>query len=158
MIRRLTPDDAAALKEVRLAALLDAPGSFASSHEREVAFPDDEWRARLHPDANPTYVWDDGVVQGMAVGARDDDDPTLTHLYGMWVRPDARGGPAADALVLAVLDWARATGAASIQLHVAFGNERAERLYARHGFARTGVADPHPCGDGWAFEMSRPLP
>ena len=73
---------------------------------------------------------------GLAAGMRDGD---VADLVALWVDPAARGTGAADALVAAVLDWARGEGVATVRLHVTAGNATAERLYARHGFAPTGA-------------------
>ena len=56
----------------------------------------------------------------------------------MWVRATARGTGAADELVAAVIGWAHRRGSTRVRLRVTEGNDRAERLYARHGFVRTG--------------------
>ena len=39
LVRRLTVDDAAAYRTIRLEALLDTPESFGSSYEEEVGLP-----------------------------------------------------------------------------------------------------------------------
>jgi ribosomal protein S18 acetylase RimI-like enzyme len=57
----------------------------------------------------------------------------------MWVDPAARGTGAADALVSALLSWSESQGIGTVRLHVVEGNARAERLYLRHGFRRTGA-------------------
>jgi hypothetical protein len=44
LVRPTTMTDWQALREVRLQALRDAPYAFASTHAREAAFADDEWR------------------------------------------------------------------------------------------------------------------
>ena len=56
----------------------------------------------------------------------------------MWVDPHARGSGTADALVAEVVRWAVAQGCEELQLRVTEGNERAERMYRRNGFERTG--------------------
>lgn len=138
VIRRATPDDFEIVRELRLQALRDAPAAFASSYEREAGFDVARWRRRLRPDRNPTFVWEDErTALGLVVGALD-DEPAVAHLFAMWVRPAARGTGVADRLVVQVIEWARAQSAEVVRLHITDGNETAERLYARHGFSRTG--------------------
>ena len=116
------------------------PTAFGSTFEREMAFSEDDWRARLAPDASPHFVTidDSGAPTGMVVGALDADNRNVAHLFAMWVDPHARGAGTADALVAEVVRWATAQGCAELHLRVTEGNERAERMYRRNGFERTG--------------------
>ena len=158
-IRRLTPGDSALLRRLRLRALTDAPSAFGSTYEREEAFTDEEWRHRLRVDGHPHFVCEgpDGAAVGIAAGVRDDTDAALAYLMSMWVAPDARGSGAADGLIGRVIEWARDEGIATIRLHVTEGNARAERVYDRNGFSRTGtmiVRDHDGVAEG---EMERRL-
>jgi ribosomal protein S18 acetylase RimI-like enzyme len=63
-------------------------------------------------------------------------------LVGMWVASRWRGRGAGDLLVQSVIGWAAEHGYANIHLWVAVANHPAERLYARHGFTRTGATQP----------------
>jgi len=60
------------------------------------------------------------------------------YLWGMYVRPMARGEGVGAALLEAVIDHAR-TKVSLIQLSVAAPNDIARRLYERHGFQRYGI-------------------
>ena len=154
VIRRLEPADVELLKRLRLAALLDAPSAFGSSHEREVAFADDEWRWRLRPEGHPTFVWGDATSSdGMVVAVRHSDEPDIVHLNAMWVRPSARRRGVGDALVAHVVTWAAERSATLGRLHVTAGNEPAERLYRRHGFAPTGVTETRDRDGATEIEM-----
>ena len=46
LVRATTMTDWQVLREIRLQALLDAPDAFGSTHAREAAFGEDEWRQR----------------------------------------------------------------------------------------------------------------
>jgi ribosomal protein S18 acetylase RimI-like enzyme len=92
---------------------------------------------------------DDGPVVGYAMtvtGEPVDDDvaravggrPTV-EVSKLYVLPDAHGSGVAAALMAAVLDHARAAGARSVWLGVNQRNERAQRFYAKQGFAVTGT-------------------
>jgi ribosomal protein S18 acetylase RimI-like enzyme len=139
-VRRLRPDDYEVIRTIRLRSLTLEPTPFGSTFEREAAFSEDDWRERLAPDASPHFVTidDSGAPTGMVVGARDTENPNVAHLFAMWVDPQARGSGAADALVAEVVRWATAQGCEELHLRVTEGNERAERMYRRNGFERTG--------------------
>jgi RimJ/RimL family protein N-acetyltransferase len=140
-IRRLGVGDCELVHALRLRALQDAPAAFGSTYEHEAAFTPDVWRSRLATDGNAHFLWESGEhgASGLVAVVRDDRAGDLhSWLVGMWVDPAARGTGAADALVDAVLQFARHQRIPLVRLHVAEGNERAERLYARHGFERTG--------------------
>jgi GNAT superfamily N-acetyltransferase len=132
--------------------LKDAPYAFGSTYEREVATSEGSWRERLAMRAQFLAVLD-GQVAGTAGGYVSDEG--VAELISMWVAPDARGKGAGDALVDAVLAWAREANKPTIRLWVANGNDSAENLYARHGFKPTGVVKPiHEGEKRMEFEMT----
>ncbi|GAB3816325.1 GNAT family N-acetyltransferase [Kribbella italica] len=133
----LTPDDWKAWRELRLAALSEAPAAFGSRYEDWVDAEEDRWRARLSvPGSYCVIVSLDGVPSGMAGGMPADEDE-VRHLVSMWVSPAARGHGLGDRLMGAVENWARAEGAHAVELSVVQGNDNAHALYLRHGYALT---------------------
>ena len=148
-VQRILPDDADALKAVRLDALLDAPSAFASTHEREVVFTDDEWTARAaagsHGDERATFFAElDGQIVGLVGGYTDPAMPGAVELVSMWTAPAARRTGTGRLLVQAVLDWAATAGADKVGLWVTRGNEPAHRFYEAMGFTETGDFQPLP--------------
>ncbi len=81
----------------------------------------------------------DGVVAGTVSGG-DGDSSGAASMTAMWVDPRFRGQGVGDALVNAVIEWARHAGYSRMFLWVSDGNSSAERLYERNGFRRTGAA------------------
>jgi ribosomal protein S18 acetylase RimI-like enzyme len=73
----------------------------------------------------------------------------------MWVHPALRGSGAASALVQAVLAWAEERGARLVRLSVIDGNNRARRLYEKHGFQDTGHIALRPRDGAREVEMER---
>jgi GNAT superfamily N-acetyltransferase len=155
-IRRLEPDDWRTYREVRLASLRDAPNAFGSTAAEEAPLSAARWRDRLTKRAQFAACLGDGVV-GTAGGITSDDG-SAAELVSMWVAASARGRGIGDALVTAVLAWAAAEGFGQVQLWVSEDNVPAERLYARHGFRRTGAVQPVVADqpDRLEFEMTRP--
>lgn len=86
---------------------------------------------------------------GLASGVLDDAHRALAHLYAAWVSPEARGVGAGAALVEAVAHWATERGATRLRASVTLGNDAAERLYRRAGFADTG--ERNALGHGYAI-------
>ena len=90
-----------------------------------------------------------GRIVGYAMMIRGvPDDPAVTaavtarpavELSKMYVLPESHGGTVSAALMTAVLAHAAAVGAAAVWLGVNQRNARAQRFYAKHGFAITGA-------------------
>ena len=163
LVRRVRPGEGTMLRDVRLRALLDTPSAFGSTHEREVAYEPAVWDERAREgsagDARATFVAVDGeVCVGMVAAFPDVDHPGVVDLVGMWTAPEARRQGVAIRLVEAVLGWSTGIGAERLELWVTRGNEPAQRLYERLGFAATGAHQPlpsDPCKD--ELRMARSL-
>jgi ribosomal protein S18 acetylase RimI-like enzyme len=141
-VRRLDPDDWELLRAVRLGSLADSPASFGSTHEREAAFDEAEWRNRAA--SNGWFIAVDGDEPvGIVAGYQDPAAPVgQRHLVAMWVAPGARGRGVAPKLIDAVVQSAREDGASELTLGVADGNERARAVYLRYGFVETDQTYP----------------
>ena len=165
-VRRAYPDEWATVREVRLAALADAPDAFASSLRREAGQGEHQWRSRIA--AWPWFLaWRAGRPAGLvaAVPGQHATGPQAAgpcgwHLVSLWAAPHARGDGVADLLVGAVLDHAEAAGAPRVTLWVTRGNTRARAFYQRMGFTPTGRRQVYP-RDGAApldeEELARPV-
>jgi ribosomal protein S18 acetylase RimI-like enzyme len=159
-VRRLGADEAGLLRDLRLRALGDAPMAFGSTLAREEAYTPQEW-ARWATDAaagERQAVFIAEPAAGLASGVIDDDEPTLAHLYAMWVAPDGRGTGAGRALVDAVVAWAAERGAVRLTTSVTEGNLAGAALYAAAGFADTGRREPLGHSDAIVAVLERALP
>ncbi|WP_229075863.1 N-acetyltransferase [Actinoplanes sp. DH11] len=156
-MRRLGPDDWRTWRDMRLAALTDAPRAFGSSWAKEQGYAEADWRAWLAPARGLKVVAEhDAGMVGAWVPA---DRGGAVELYTMWVRPEWRGRGVAGSLISEVLDWARAHDHPRVDLWVTGENAAAERLYRRHGFTMTAETQPHPAFDGLLEHlMTRPAP
>ena len=124
-------------RALRLRALEDAPDAFASTLERELAFPDRVWRRRLLTGYQALAFEGDALL-GTATGIPDRQERRGREVVAMWVAPEARGRGVGRALIGSLIEWARAASAPALSLWVADGNEAARRLYESCGFTETG--------------------
>jgi GNAT superfamily N-acetyltransferase len=170
-IRRAHPDEWATVRDVRLAALADAPDAFASTLGRELAHTEPQWRSRI--TIWPWFLaWHAGTPAGLVAAVPDQpassplaadppaQGPSGWHLVSMWVSPQVRGTGVAELLVGAVVDHAWAVGAPRITLWVALGNARARAFYLRMGFTPTGRRQAYPRDGADALdeeELARPV-
>jgi GNAT superfamily N-acetyltransferase len=136
-LRALTSGDWAEWREVRLAALREAPYAFTTKLEEWQGTGDTEerWRQRLDVGSLDLLADFDGEPAGMASGMPADEDGTIW-LISMWVAPFARGRGVGDALIDAVIRWAAESGARRVALLVFEDNLPATALYRRHGFVQ----------------------
>lgn len=140
-IHVLTPDDWATWRQLRLAALSEAPYAFGSRLADWAGDGDAEerWRGRLGiPGSHDVVAMLDDRGVGMASGVPTSHAGTV-ELISMWVAPGARGRGVGDVLVRDIEAWARTIGARVLRLSVAEDNAQAEALYQRHGFQYTGA-------------------
>jgi GNAT superfamily N-acetyltransferase len=162
-LKVLTPDDWPLWRELRLAALGEAPHAFGSrlADWQGEGDREERWRERLElPGSHNLVALLDGRPVGMASGVPDDSRPAGDHareLISMWIAPEARGRGVADLLIRTVEDWARGAGGTELRLAVTETNEPAIALYHRHGFAETGQWDLMPDGVRYEIVMAKPL-
>jgi ribosomal protein S18 acetylase RimI-like enzyme len=106
-------------------------------------------RAKLTaPNALPFVALRPGVV-GMALaepgrfdGGAGELDPSLLHVSMVFVHPAAQRTGIGHALLLHVIDIARAMGCRRVDVWTAEGNGSARKLYERVGMALTGRTEP----------------
>jgi ribosomal protein S18 acetylase RimI-like enzyme len=157
-LRELTADDWQTWRELRLAALEEAPYAFGSQLADWVDAEEERWRARLEIPGSRNYIAVlDGTPVGMASGVRADEHGVV-ELISMWIAPAGRGRGIGDQLMAQVEQWAREAEAHTLQLSVADGNEKAHTLYLRSGFADTGIeGELMPDGIRHEIVMRKPL-
>ncbi|MEU3270990.1 GNAT family N-acetyltransferase [Saccharomonospora sp. NPDC006951] len=160
-LRAVNSDDWPLWRELRLAALAEAPYAFGSTLAQWQGEGDreDRWRARLEiPGAHNVVAVTDGIPAGMASGVPAEDAGDHVELISMWVSPPARGKGVGDSLIREVERWAIEQGATSLRLAVMPDNVRATALYERHGFFCTGEqGDLLPDGAGRERIMAKDL-
>jgi len=155
-IRRVETGDWEAFRDVRLAALADAPYAFMATLAQEQEFGEQRWREWI---AKSVFflAWDGARPAGV-VGAFITDDGGW-HIISMWVSAAARGTGVAGRLMDVVIGHIRAQGAQQAGLWVTDGNDRARAFYAKHGFRATGNRQPvrPQTPDEWEEQMLRAL-
>jgi ribosomal protein S18 acetylase RimI-like enzyme len=145
-VRQAHAADWEELRELRLRALGDARGAFASTLEKEAAFPEDMWRQRARggPASTNFIVRADGIGVGMAAVIAEPDAPGRMQLVGMWVDPRHRRRGIAQTLIRQAVRWSREHQAHELILWVAEDNTAARMLYARAGFGPAAARQPLP--------------
>ena len=144
MVRRLTAEDAAVYREVRLAALRQDPDAFITTAAEFGARALETIAAQLTPrPAAVTYgAFVGGGLVGLLTLARE-ERPRLAHrasIVGVSVAVQARSQGCGDALMRAALAHACGwDGVTSIHLAVTETQAAARRLYERHGFRVWGT-------------------
>jgi GNAT superfamily N-acetyltransferase len=156
-VRETVMPDWPALRDIRLAALRNAPEAFSSTYDDQVRFGPEQWQQRIARGGTfLAFLPGTSGPAGMAGGYQA--APGLVELISMFVQPWARGHGVGEALVDAVLGWALARDAMTVHLWVTETNTPARRLYERCGFTPTGERQPLPSNPALPeIAMSRPL-
>jgi GNAT superfamily N-acetyltransferase len=138
-LRVLTVDEWPLFRELRLEALREAPHAFGSILDDWQGDGDTEqrWRQRLADVPFNVIAFFADIPSGI-VSAINPDGSGVVELISMYVTPFARGKGVGDALVTAVIHWAKERHINKLSLDVMDDNYRAKALYRRHGFADNG--------------------
>ena len=141
-IVEIHPDDWKRWRQLRLAALEEAPEAFGSKLADWQDASEERWRNRLGlPRARQIMAFSNAEPAGMAGGIQSDSDREIVEVVSMWVLPKHRGRGIGDALMDAVEKWACGIGARTLKLEVTGTNISARGLYARNGFDYTPRAN-----------------
>ncbi|MGE0711846.1 MAG: N-acetyltransferase family protein [Planctomycetota bacterium] len=143
-LRPLEAADAALYAELRLLGLRESPAAFGSSWEEEHLRSPEEMAARLRRDDDSLVLgcFEDDALTGMAGFYRDKHlkQRHRGHVWGMYVRPEARGRGHARALVSGLIAHARGVaGLLQLNLEVVTEQTAALALYRSLGFERYGL-------------------
>ena len=137
-------------RDARFRALIDAPDAFGSTLDREQGFTQGDWVDRMSTGPVWLAVDDDAHDDVGLVACGTHAPDAEPWVYSMWVAPQWRGRGAAELLLAAVVEFARARGAATLGLDVTDRAPRARRFYERFGFVLRAGTRPlprDPCGD-----------
>ena len=150
-VHRVTLDDAARMRALRLEMLADSPLAFLETLAQAAARPHEAFRQRVAQAARggglAQFVADPGGrarLIGHAGGTVLPEEPDVTVIFAVYVTAEHRGGKVLAELVEAVAAWSRANGRDRLMLEVVAGNARAVRAYEKLGFEDTGERVPHP--------------
>lgn len=144
IIRRLSPDDLIAYRNLRLECIEANPSAVSFSYAEESALPLDQMRERLvHTPHQAMFgAFDGGNLVAMA-GFRREARSKIHHrgdIFGVYVAPAARGTGLSKALLEALLAHIRTIPEmVLVNLSVRTTNDAARALYRRLGFTVTGV-------------------
>jgi ribosomal protein S18 acetylase RimI-like enzyme len=140
IVRALSERSWTEWREMRLAALAESPPAFGSTLAEWTGPGDleERWRNRLRIVPLNLFAELAGRAVGMASATAPVGDEV--ELISMWVAPEVRGHGVGDALVEAVVSWARTQLVARVGLDVRESNHAAIALYARNAFVDAGWA------------------
>ena len=149
-------------RDVRLAALRDAPDAFVGRFEDEVRYADDFWRERMIR-AHRIVAERDGASIGLVCLGLHNDDPETGEVFGLWTAPTVRGERVAWTLVSAAARKATEDGRERLYFWAGSDNASAVGFASNFGFRPTSerrtvhVADDAPEKEADEVAMVLPL-
>lgn len=144
-VRRIRMGEGELFKQVRLAALKEAPYAFSSTYEGALKRSPESWQEQADHSAQGgeratflAFSYDKPV--GVAALYQRESEPCIGELLQVWVAPEYRASAAAP-LMNVVFEWAEENGYRSIIAAAKRDNQRAIAFYLRCGFKQV-EADP----------------
>jgi ribosomal protein S18 acetylase RimI-like enzyme len=154
-IEILACDDWSGLRDIRLSALRDSPGSFLATEEQESGYNEQRWRTEL-----ARGHWHVGVMDGLRVSllgaTREPGRPVHERfLEYLWVSPGWRRSGVGFQFFSLVLGRLQVAGVRTVFLWVMDGNDAAEQLYRKAGFEPVGQPVPLTARQGRSEQLFR---
>lgn len=161
-LERISPENVAVFKAIRLRALEDSPTAFGSNYARESQLSDEEWLQRSRrwtTEGSIGYIAFDGESPcGLVASYTEEQDPQSAHVISMWVDPSVRRAGVGTVLIEALKTWGASRGLSQLRLMVTSVNADAIGFYERLGFRMTGKTEPYPNDPAiLEYEMVLPL-
>jgi len=158
VVRRAEPSDLPTIRMFRLRALRSDPSAFGSTYEREAHFADVAWTQWIIDETTATdpltlLAFRGTVPIGMVAAFRDDTEPGLVRVNGLWVAAGARRSGVGRGLLEAAEAWILSRGGSVVRIAVTDAAPGAWRLYEARATSRTAVAAS--CPHAWSV-LRRP--
>jgi ribosomal protein S18 acetylase RimI-like enzyme len=133
-VRALGEDDWQQYRDIRLAALREAPEAFVATREQEEALDEKMWRERLRRTRRLVAERDGSPLGVVSLGQAEEPYAGAGELFGLWVAPEARGTGVAWKLVEAGAAQALLDGRSHLSYWVGTDNGRAVAFASSFGF------------------------
>lgn len=142
IVRRLTSDDAADFRALRLRALADHPAAYGSTHADWCDTPVADFAQILDKRDIFGLFPKAGALAGIAAFDRERGGNTRHRAFvtAVYVTPDLRRQDGASLLLDRIAEHARSLGVLQLELHVARNNKAAFECYRRAGYAPFGTS------------------
>jgi GNAT superfamily N-acetyltransferase len=141
-IRVLDQNEWERYREVRLAALEDAPEAFVASFENEASRGEEFWRERMARAIRIVAEREGKPVGLVGLGLHDDDDPETGEIFGLWTSPTVRGRRVARGLVSTAAQKASEDGCRLLYFWAVSDNASAVGFASSFGFRPTSKRRP----------------
>jgi|GEM_PF-132197 len=148
-VRALDESDWEIFSVLRLEAVKECPGVFASNFADEKNNTEKEWKKRLEPHGQRVFgLFDNGTLVGFQGIATSKDSKKTGFVWGSYIKPGFRGQGHSSLLYQACIDWglSHLMWDKIITAHRE-GNEASRRANQRFNFTFTHRA-PRKFGDG----------
>lgn len=147
-IRRISKGEWTLYREMRLAALADAPDAFSTTYESAAMRSQESWASQADASAEGSsrftfFAFADEMPVGLAALYRDENIANRGELIQVWISPSQRGSGIADELIYFILRCAQENKFDAIFAEVIVTNARAIKFYRKHGFELNGSPPIH---------------
>jgi ribosomal-protein-alanine N-acetyltransferase len=130
----------------------------------QATWPSDSWSYEIFYKYLNDSLWNcwilestnantDSSILGYGVQCKLDESNKISCIANICIHPDQRGCGLGGILLRHMIDYARRTGASSVELQVGTSNKHAYMLYDKHGFRIVQVLKEYYSEGSDAYQM-----